>query len=222
MVIGSAMIFSNEYIDKESNMLLQEAFISWLIGDSDIDLGYPYGEEPECLDYVVLPDSKSMADKLLPGLQDSEPLPRDFTLLFDDTLFKFDTSLIPDVLKCYADLQLKDEPLSLIPPQFETPVPPLQPAVYPPKFKQPQKPSLELYDLEEQLASARTQLAQLTQKCDDTDLEYYVLQAAEIVGITKGSSHTTAKEVLENAFWKLAQFRCGDGYAAATTTVMSA
>jgi hypothetical protein len=57
----------------------------------------------------------------------SDPLPsyfrpqvtRDFTSLFDDSLFSFDTSLIPEALSLYAKLQVDHEPLSLIPPQVE-------------------------------------------------------------------------------------------------------
>lgn len=43
--------------------------------------------------------------------------------MFDDQLFKFDTNLIPDSVKLYETLKVKHEPLSLIPPQFETPLP---------------------------------------------------------------------------------------------------
>jgi len=44
-------------------------------------------------------------------------------------------------------LHLKHEQLSLIPPQFEVPLPPLQPAVFPPYMKDPTPPALELFDL---------------------------------------------------------------------------
>ena len=46
--------------------------------------------------------------------------------LFDDELFSFDTRLVPETVKLYADLKLKHEPLSLIPPEFECPLPPLE------------------------------------------------------------------------------------------------
>ena len=37
--------------------------------------------------------------------------------LFDDGLFKFDTSLIPEAISLYGTLNVKKAPLSLIPPQ---------------------------------------------------------------------------------------------------------
>ena len=46
--------------------------------------------------------------------------------LFDDELFAFDTKLVPETVKLYKDLRLKHEPLSLIPPEFECPLPPLE------------------------------------------------------------------------------------------------
>ncbi len=36
------------------------------------------------------------------GLQESEELPADFTNLFDQTLFKYDTSLIPEAKGLYT------------------------------------------------------------------------------------------------------------------------
>ena len=38
----------------------------------------------------------------------------------------------------------KHEPLSRIPPQFEQPLPPLNPAVFPPSLREPNGPPLEL------------------------------------------------------------------------------
>ena len=50
-------------------------------------------------------------------LQESEDVTKDFTSLFDDSLFKFDTSLIPEAVKMYEELDVDHQPLSLIPPQ---------------------------------------------------------------------------------------------------------
>jgi intraflagellar transport protein 52 len=43
-------------------------------------------------------------------------------------------------------------PLSLIPPAWEAPLPPLQPAVFPPVAREPPPPPLELFDLDDSLA----------------------------------------------------------------------
>jgi hypothetical protein len=55
--------------------------------------------------------------------------------------------------RSYDKLDVKKAPLSLIPPQFETPLPPLQPAVFPPPVREPPPPALELFDLDENFAS---------------------------------------------------------------------
>ena len=47
---------------------------------------------------------------------------------------KVKNDLAPTV-QAYEDLSVKHEPLKLITPQFETPLPPLQAAVFPPSFR---------------------------------------------------------------------------------------
>ncbi|CAE7764041.1 Intraflagellar transport protein 52-like [Symbiodinium microadriaticum] len=111
-------------------------------------------------------------------------------------------------VKLYHQLGVKHEPLTLIPPQFETPMPALQPAargprVFPPCLREPPPPSLDLFDLDEQFASERVRLA-----CTDDDLDFYIRQAGEILGVSqklgdKRSSKDPAKKIVEPA----AQFR---------------
>lgn len=76
------------------------------------------------------------------------------------------------------------EPLTLIPPQFETPMPSLQAAVFPPTLKELPPPSLDLYDLDEQFASEKIKMAQLTNKCSDDDVEYYIKECGDILGVS--------------------------------------
>ena len=92
-------------------------------------------------------------------LQESEEVTKDFTTLLDDSLFAFDTSLIPEAVSLYEKLEVDHEPLSLIPPQFEQPLPPLQPAVFPPSLREPPPPALDLFDLDEQFASEKVRAA---------------------------------------------------------------
>lgn len=44
-------------------------------------------------------------------------------------LTSIDMQLVPAAIEAYGKLNVKHEPLRLITPQFETPLPPLQPAV---------------------------------------------------------------------------------------------
>ena len=70
----------------------------------------------------------------------------------------------------------------MITPQFETPLPPLQAAVFPPTFRELPNPQLELFDLDEAFSSEKARLAQITNKCTDDDIEYYVREGADILG----------------------------------------
>jgi len=172
--------------------------------------------ERDVADHVYVPDVASLAERLRPCLQESEPLPRDFTALFDHTLFALDMRRIPDVLKLYGDVGVKHEPLSLIPPQFETPLPPLQPAVFPPSMRELPPPALDLFDLDEQFASDKARLAQLANKCSGggggesgDDVEYFCKEAGLICGITPKlpEAARTAKHILEHLLRTIVQVR---------------
>lgn len=113
-------------------------------------------------------------------MQESEELPADFTTLFDHNLYKYDTDLIPDAVGLYKRLNIKHKTLSLIAPQFDVPLPPLQPAVFMPCMRELPPPSLDLFDLDQHFASEKLLLAQLTNKCTDDDLEYFVREAGEV------------------------------------------
>lgn len=207
-VLGSVRMLEDEFCELEKNRQLVDVLIRWLLGISDCDLTFPYGEEPELSDYHHIPHTQGLAMNLRSCLQENEPLPRDFTQLFDDSLFKFDTNLIPEAVKLYQQLGVKHEPLTLIPPQFETPMPALQPAVFPPCLREPPPPALDLFDLDEQFASERVRLAQLTNKCTDEDLDFYVRQAGEILGVTsKLGDGRSAKHILEYIFKELVGFK---------------
>ncbi len=96
-----------------------------------------------------MPDITALADRLRSSLQESDELPRNFITLINDKLYKFDTNMIPEALNIYKTLKIKHEPLTLIPPQFETPMPALQAAVFPPTMKDLPPPGLDLFDLDE-------------------------------------------------------------------------
>lgn len=208
-VIGSVRMLDDEYFDLEKNKNIMDTLIKWLLHGSDVELSFPYGEEPDISDYHHIPHTQGLAMNLRSCLQENEPLPRDFTQLFDESLFKFDTDLIPEAVKLYQQLGVKHEPLTLIPPQFETPMPELQPAVFPPCLREPPPPNLDLFDLDEQFASERVRLAQLTNKCTDDDLDFYIRQAGEILSVTPKlqEGRKSAKHILEYIFKELVGFK---------------
>jgi len=208
-VVGSVRMFDDDFFESEKNRQVADVLLRWMLKLNDCDLSYAYGDEPELSEYNHIPHTQGLAMNLRSCLQENEPLPRDFTQLFDDSLFKFDTDLIPEGVKLYNHLGVKHEPLTLIPPQFETPMPSLQPAPFPPCLREPPPPALDLFDLDEQFASERLRLAQLTNKCTDDDLEFYIRQAGDILDVTQklDSQKRSAKHILQFMFKELVGYK---------------
>uniref|UniRef100_A0A0B6ZRY0 Intraflagellar transport protein 52 homolog n=1 Tax=Arion vulgaris TaxID=1028688 RepID=A0A0B6ZRY0_9EUPU len=124
-------------------------------------------------------------------------------------MFKLDTSLVPKSIKAFDELKVKHEALTLITPQFETPLPPLVPAVFSPSFQELPPPALELFDLDEQFSSEKVRIAQITNKCTDDDLEYYVRECGDILGVLHHlpQENRTAKHILEHICTQIVEFK---------------
>ena len=177
-VIGSFEIFSDDWLNKQENMKLQKILVEWLLNKPGApDLLATTTEDAEFSERQLVPDTEALSEQLRSCLQESEEVSKDFRDLFDDNIFEFSTDLIRPSVELYKELRVKHEPLSLIPPQFETPLPPLNPAVFPPALREPPPPALDQFDLDEHFASEKIRLAQLTNKCTDDDLDYYVREA---------------------------------------------
>merc|ERR1711865_1022030 len=187
LVVGSVHMFHDDYIDKEENSCIVDFCMSWLRGATTGNgvggLNHLDAEDPEVNDYLHLPDTAAMSINPRSCLQEPDEIPTDFTQLFDSKLFCFDTDLIPEAVKLYSKLNVPKKPLTLITPEFELPLPPLAPAVFTPQLREGAAPPLELYDLDEEFASDRVRLSHLTNKCSDDDLEYFVREAGEMLGI---------------------------------------
>jgi len=165
-------------------------------------------EENDISEYHHVPDITALADRLRSCLQESDELPKDFTSLFNNTLYKFDTDLVPESIELYKHLGVKHEPLSLISPQFETPMPQLQAAVFLPCIKDLPPPSLDLYDLDEQFASEKIKMAQLTNKCTDDDLEYYIKECGDILGVSANIQNPDdPKAILHYIFQEIDKYK---------------
>jgi len=93
-------------------------------------------DDPELSDYNMVPDTCLLAEKLRVCLQESDEVPADHNRLFDTKMFAISTSRVPAAIRAYELLGVKHEQLRLITPQFETPLPPLQAAVFPPTFRE--------------------------------------------------------------------------------------
>lgn len=54
-------------------------------------------------DYTMLPDTAKLSDRLRVCLQEGDENPRDFTTLFDMSVFKLDTMALPKVITSVLD-----------------------------------------------------------------------------------------------------------------------
>uniref|UniRef100_A0A3P9LP60 Intraflagellar transport 52 homolog (Chlamydomonas) n=1 Tax=Oryzias latipes TaxID=8090 RepID=A0A3P9LP60_ORYLA len=206
-VSGSCHMFSDQYIDKEENSKILDVLLQWLMTDN-IHLNQIDAEDPEISDYTMLPDTDWLSKRLRSCLQEGDESPRNYTPLFVMPLFSLSTDTLPEVINAYKQLNVKKEPLQLIAPQFETPLPQLQPAVFPPAFSDLPPPMLDLFDLDEAFSSEKVRLAQLTNKCTDDDLEFYVRKCGEILGVTpKLGKQVDAKHILEHVFFQVVEFK---------------
>nr|CCC94501.1 putative intraflagellar transport protein component [Trypanosoma congolense IL3000] len=183
LLIGTGLLLEDAWIGKEENDLLATVLFDYM--NHHVKLNQIDADEPDITDYHRVPDIASLSERLRVAVEQQEELPRDFTKLFQIDTFKLDTDMIPKVVEAYEKLNVKQEPLTLIPPEFLTPLPPVKPAVFEPTHRDPMHPALDLFDLDEEFAPDKVRLSQLTNKCKAEDVQFYILQAAEILGVTK-------------------------------------
>ncbi|CAH8434591.1 unnamed protein product [Dicrocoelium dendriticum] len=207
-VVGSCAMFTDSYVSKEDNFKIFEFLINILTTDC-IKLNSIDAEDPDIEPYHQVPDITTLANSLKCCLQESDEVPQSVCEMFDSGLFNMDLNAVPKALRAYEKLRVKHEPLSLIPPQFETPLPPVQPSVFPPNFREPGPPPLELFDLEEQFSTPKARLAQLANKCNEDDLEYFVRECGDVLAVTRKlpEAKRNARVILEVIFTELAEFK---------------
>ncbi len=207
VVFGSSHVFDDAWIDEEENSKLQEVLFKWIQGEFNMD--QIDAETPDLSDPHTLPNTEELAERLRTCLQDTEELPKSPLQLFDDQMFRYDVNLLPEILDLYENLGVKHEMLNLIAPQFEVPLPPLTPAVFPPILNELPAPPLELFDLDEQFASEKVRLAYLTNLCTEEDIDYYVREAGQIMGVPQQikQEKKTAKQILEFVFKQVVNWK---------------
>ena len=154
VVVGSEKFFEDEFFEKEENRKVIDFLIKYLLGlwKGNLD---KIAKETECEKYIYTPNVVSLSEKLKSCLEDIKEPPKHFNELFDISLFKIDNNLVPEAFALYETLNVKQESIGIIPPQFETPLPPLQLAVFDPIIRDFPNPGLELFDLDEQFASEK-------------------------------------------------------------------
>ncbi|VDN06428.1 unnamed protein product [Thelazia callipaeda] len=210
VVIGSVQIFTDQYFDKEDNSKIWDVVIKFVT--EGFTLNEIDSKEPNLMEAHPIPDHIFLSEKIKVCLQEGEyemNQSGDFLSFFDSSLFSMDLSIWPRIIRAFDQLGLKHEPLSLIVPQFDTPQPPLAPAVFQPNFCELPPPRLELFDLDDMFSSKEIRLAQLTNKCAESDLEYFLKAASEIYNITESLplNDRGPKKVLEFVVCQLAEFK---------------
>lgn len=87
-------------------------------------------------------------------------------------------------------------------------MPALQAAVFPPTLKDLPPPALDLYDLDEQFAGEKIRLAQLTNKCTDDDIEYYIRECGDILGVSgQVQNPEDPKAILHHIFQEMVKYK---------------
>ena len=93
---------------------------------------------------MTVTDVGALSNGVGPCLEELDILPQDLTRLFQrddaDEPFGMDNSLLPSALDLYVTLGADHEPLTLIPPDFVCPHPPLVPATFHPRMNDPIPP----------------------------------------------------------------------------------
>uniref|UniRef100_A0A673G3N0 Intraflagellar transport protein 52 homolog n=1 Tax=Sinocyclocheilus rhinocerous TaxID=307959 RepID=A0A673G3N0_9TELE len=81
--------------------------------------------------------------------------------------------------------------------------------VFQPAFRDLPPPMLDLFDLDETFSSEKVRLAQLSNKCTDDDLEFYVRKCGDILGVTGklDKDKRDAKHILEHVFFQVVEFK---------------
>ncbi|XP_028029439.1 intraflagellar transport protein 52 homolog [Bombyx mandarina] len=226
-VIGSGHFFADQYLESECNDLIRDLVFGYLTGTVALHLNPVDAEDPDINEYRTVGDVCWLSSRPLPEPAAPPPLraPPHPHALFTWTLFSLNLAHLPEVLGLYEALGVKHEALKLIAPQFETPFPPLQLAVFPPTFREPPPPPLELFDLDEAFSSERSQLARLANKCLqptssrmgqgdgsqlENELEYFVRECGRAVRLTRAQppeEGPTAKHILHQLALQLATFK---------------
>lgn len=191
VAVGSGHMFSDKYIDYEQNDKFREVFMDFLTSPDDINFMTMDHDDIDSIDHHIVPETAELAEKPQLCLTDAINSTNfvDYYKLFDHRMNSMNTVVVPKALKLYDELGVKHEPLKIITPKFEAPYPPLQPAVFPPSFRDLPPPQLELFDLDDAFSSIFSTLAQFTNKylmkndTTESDVEFYIKGCGRILSI---------------------------------------
>lgn len=130
LAIGSGHMFTDKYMVEESNTAIWDYLVELLADTGPVFTAYDFSDV-DINDNVQVPDTIFLADQPKMCLLESIDcdIPADFKKMFDMRLHGISNDLVPNVIGLYKRLDVQYEPLKIIKPQFEIPLPPLQLAV---------------------------------------------------------------------------------------------
>ena len=214
LVLGSSRILTDTYIEREKNDTLREMIFDFF-ESKEIIAKECQLDDVDFWEYNFVPDVTQQADTPKVCTQDMDMMdnPHEYTQLFKHQLYSINLNMVPACIKAYETLGVKHEPLTLIPPYFEAPLPPTQASVFPPSFQELPPPALELFDLDEAFSSDLLKLSHLTNKyiatkdiSKDMELDHYIREFGNIIKISNSNVHTT-KEVLNSVFQSISIYK---------------
>ena len=147
--VGSVQMFADEWISKEDNDKILEVLLKWLSFDEAIVWDHADAQDPDTNEYHNVPNTAVLSERPRSCLQEPESIPKAFSELFAGQLYGMDTKVckiyekisprpihalqhIPAAVEATMKLDGPKAALTIIPPQFERPLPKLEPATFPP------------------------------------------------------------------------------------------
>ncbi|KAL3118546.1 hypothetical protein niasHT_000311 [Heterodera trifolii] len=219
-VVGSVQMFTDPFFVKEDNAKIFEVIVKFL--SDGFELNQIDAAEPNISDFHPIPDNLQLSSQPKMCLQESEieqTFTGDITKLFDTSLSSISLEHWPEAIRLFDKIGLKHEPLTLVSPAFQVPMPPFAPAIFAPEFRELAPPQLELFDLDDAFATHEIQLAQLTNRCAENELDLYIREAGEILDINKTllrserrtEGKITAKKVMEYVILHIVEWKKSTG-----------
>ena len=193
LVVGASEMFADSYVDYEQNMTYAIYLFEYMLGRRKLD---KIVNEGNIYEYQYLPNLVNTAEQLRPCLLEPPRVPLDVGKLSTRTLYEYSAKKLPQIAALLEKIDVKFQPLTLIEPKFIVPLPDVKPAVYPAALEDIGGPPLELFDLDDAFMPPKHRLAQLANQCLDKDLEFFVAEAAKILGVRAGAAQDVLKHVL--------------------------
>ncbi|KAI4468714.1 ngd5/osm-6/ift52 [Holotrichia oblita] len=131
IAIGTGHMFADKYLDQEKNEPFREMVFEFLTTNDNIKVTPSDHDDMDVWDYHNVPDTAELSERPKLCLTDaiSHTVSADYSKLFDHKMYSMNTSLVPEAIGLYEKLGVKHQPLKVIRPNFEAPLPPLQAAV---------------------------------------------------------------------------------------------